>query len=120
MDRYPPEIDRFLPVKPVVFHILLALAESDAHGYGVIQRVRQQSDGKLRLANGPFYRHLRRLLDEGLVEEADSPPPGEGDDPRRGAFYRLTPVGRKVVQAEWHRMAELVATSRDLAVPRGS
>lgn len=108
----PSTVERFLPVKPVVFHILLALAQSDAHGYGIIQEVRRQSDGQIQLPTGALYRHLRRLLDDGLVDEAGPPPPG--DDPRRGVYYRLTPTGRAVIQAEWQRMADLLATTRKL------
>ncbi len=113
MDTTRSRVDTFLPVKPVIYHILLALAERDAHGYGVIQAVQRQSSGQIKLPTGAFYRHLRRLLDDGLVVEAGPAPPG--DDPRRGSYYRLTDTGRKVVQAEWRRMADLVAASRKLA-----
>lgn len=108
-----PEIDRFLPLKPVVFHILLALSEAPSHGYGVIQSVRRRSDGRIELQTGAFYRYLRRLLDDGLVEERPSPP---DDDPRRGAYYRVTAPGRALVRAEWQRMSALVAVTEELGV----
>jgi DNA-binding PadR family transcriptional regulator len=109
-----------LPLKPVVFHVLLALAEGDAHGYGVIQAVRAASAGRIRLETGSFYRHLRRLLDDGLVEESDERP--DNDDARRGAYYRLTPPGREVLAAESRRLAELVDATRAMGLipPRGA
>lgn len=103
-----------LPVKPVVFHILLALAAGPSHGYGVIQAVRRGSEGRVRLETGPFYRHLRKLLDGGLVEETDERP--EDDDPRRGAYYRLTDLGREVVGAEGRRLAGLVSATAELGL----
>ena len=105
-------IESQLPLKPVVFHILLALAEQSAHGYGVIRSVRKRSDGRIHLQTGAFYRHLKRLLDDGLVVEAGDAPPG--DDPRRGSYYRLTDLGLAVVQAERQRMARLVASTKSL------
>jgi len=109
-------VDRHLPLKPVVFHILLALAEHDAHGYGVIQAVRERSDGRIRLQTGPFYRHLKKLIDEGLVEESAARP--ADDDPRRGAYYRLTSYGRDVLGAEADRLASLVSVSEALGLRR--
>ena len=114
MSPNPSEaIDGHLPLKPVVLHILLALAEGDAHGYGVIQRVRERSDDAIRLETGPFYRHLRKLLDAGLVAESERPP--DADD-RRGAYYRLTDRGRHVVAAEVTRLAGVVTLGRELGV----
>lgn len=109
-----PSVDRHLPLKPVVFHILLALAERDLHGYGVIQAVRERSEGRIHLQTGPFYRHLGRLMDAGMVEESEFRPPE--DDPRRGAYYRLTPLGREVVAAEAKRLAALVSASEALGL----
>ena len=106
--------ERHLPLKPVVFHILLALAENELHGYGVIREVRERSEGRVHLQTGPFYRHLRRLLDDGLVAESGTRP--ADDDPRRGAYYRLTELGREVVAAEAERLATLVSVSRALGL----
>ena len=106
-----------LPLKPVVFHVLLALAERESHGYGVIQLVRERSEGRIRLETGPFYRHLRKLLDEGLVEESERRP--TEDDARRGAYYRLTRFGREVITAESRRLARLVSLSHDLGFDPG-
>ena len=103
-----------LPLKPVVFHILLALVEGDSHGYGVIQAVRQRSGGTIQLETGPFYRHLKKLLDQEMVEETRERP--EDDDARRGAYYRLTPFGRRVLAAESRRLKELVDATDSLGL----
>ncbi len=107
-------VDRHLPLKPVVFHILLALAQRDLHGYGAIQAVRGNSDGRIRLQTGPFYRHLRRLIDDGIVQETSSRP--ADDDPRRGAYYRLTSFGREVLAAETERLSLVLSASRALGL----
>jgi DNA-binding PadR family transcriptional regulator len=109
-----PTAESWLPLKPVVFHILLALAEQESHAYGVIQGVREQSEGRIRLETGPFYRHLRKLLDGGIVEESPKRPPD--DDVRRGAYYRLTRFGREVVKAEGRRLAGLVSLTKELGL----
>jgi DNA-binding PadR family transcriptional regulator len=108
------DAEAWLPLKPVVFHILLALAEGDSHGYGVIRSVRERSEGRIHLETGPFYRHLRKLLDDGLVAETDARP--EDDDPRRGAYYGLTAAGRSVLAAESTRLAGLVTATRRLGL----
>ena len=110
-------IEAHLPLKPAVFHILLALAEGDSHGYGVMKAVRARSDGLVNLTTGPFYRHLERLLNGGLVEESDARP--QDDDPRRGSYYRLTELGREVLAAEARRLAELVAATAELGLIAG-
>jgi DNA-binding PadR family transcriptional regulator len=95
------------PLKPAVFFILLALAEADRHGYGVMQAVRERSGGQVALRTGSFYRHLSRLIDVGLVAEAASRP--ADDDPRRSAYYRLTARGHRALAEERRRLARLVA-----------
>ena len=103
-----------LPLKPAVFEILLALAqEGSSHGYAILQRVAERSRGLVRLETGPLYRHLKRLLDGGLVEESDDRPDPEEDDPRR-RYYRLTPLGRSVTAAEARRLSSLVRTARQV------
>lgn len=114
--RIPP-VESHLPLKPVVFHILLALAERELHGYGVIQAVRQQSGGRIKLETGPFYRHLRKLIESGLVTESSARP--NDDDPRRGAYYCLTTRGREVVAAEGRRLAGLVSLTAELGLMSG-
>ena len=113
----PGLADRHLPLKPVVFHILLALAERDAHGYGVIQSVRTQTSGRIHLETGPFYRHLRKLMDRGWVEESADRP--LDDDLRRGAYYRLTHLGMEILRAESRRMAEVVSLTAEMGLVPG-
>jgi len=105
-------MDMFSTLKPAPLHILLALAERDLHGYGVMQAVRQDSGGRIPLQTGSFYRHLGKLIDEGLVLEA--PGPKSEDDPRRGTYYRLTARGRQVLAAEQARLSGLVAHMKKL------
>jgi PadR family transcriptional regulator PadR len=95
------------PLKPAVFYILLALADEPAYGYAVMQAVRAQSAGTVPLRTGSFYRHLSKLIDDGLVAEAAGRP--AGDDPRRGVYYRVTPRGLRVLARERARLAALVA-----------
>jgi len=95
-------------LKPAVFHILLALAEGDSHGYAIMQAVREQSGGRVPLQTGSFYRHLSQMIDRGLVAEA--PPPKHAEDPRRGTHYRITPRGRQALELERQHMAALVAS----------
>jgi DNA-binding PadR family transcriptional regulator len=105
-------MDMFAPLKPAAFHILLALAERDLHGYAAMQAVRELSGGQVPLQTGSFYRHLSRLIDEGFVLEA--PGPKTEVDPRRGTHYRLTARGRQVLAAEQARMSSLVAHMKKL------
>jgi DNA-binding PadR family transcriptional regulator len=114
ISRSKTPVEQWLPLKPVVFHVLLALAERESHAYGVIQAVRERSSGRIRLETGPFYRHLRKLLDGRLVAESKRRPPD--DDRRRGAYYRLTKLGREVVVAESQRLATLVSFTKELGV----
>ena len=107
------DISQYLPLKPAVSHILLALAERDAHGYAIMQSVRERSRGAIRLETGPLYRHLHRLFESELVEETDRHDRPEGEDPRRRT-YHLTKLGRRVLSAEAARLAELVEYSRSL------
>ena len=87
--------------------ILVALADGPVHGYAAIQAVRERSAGTVRVSTGSFYRRLSLLLQDGLVEEAAGP---RVDDPRRGAYYRISARGRQVLAHERDRLAALVAT----------
>jgi DNA-binding PadR family transcriptional regulator len=108
-------MDMSVDLKPAAFHILLALAEKDAHGYAVMQAVREQSAGRIPIQTGSFYRHLGTLIDDGLVMEAPAKARA-GDDPRRGAYYRLTARGRQVLAAEKQRLTDLVAAMSKIRV----
>jgi DNA-binding PadR family transcriptional regulator len=109
-----------LPLSSQVFHILVALASGDQHGYAIMQDVAQRTGGELRLAPGTLYGSVKRLLEQGLVVELrDSERPKDDDERRR--YYRLTAFGRKVVRAEAERMAGLLEQARafGLAPRRG-
>jgi DNA-binding PadR family transcriptional regulator len=101
------------PLKPAVFHILLALADHESHGYAIMQTVREQSAGRVPLQTGSFYRHLSKLIDQGLVTEAPTHRPAE--DPRRGTHYRLTPRGRQALERGRRYLADVMARLRGLS-----
>ena len=113
MPADPAEIAALLPVKSTVFLILLALAEEPRHGYGIMLDVRRRSGGTVNLGTSHLYRHLKRLLDDGLAEETRADGAGRGGDPRR-RYYRLTRLGRELVGAESARLESLVEQSRQL------
>ena len=107
MDR----VDDQVPLPPAVFHILMALAEDDKHGYAIIQAIGGRTDGRVRIGPATLYRSLQRMLEDGLVIELDDRPAPEEDDERR-RYYRITPLGRKTARAEARRLAELVRLAR--------
>lgn len=109
-----PDIQSFLPVKPVILQILLALHGAERHGYGIIQRVEAQSGGTISLPTGAFYRHLAWLLERGLLEESPDRPVDA--DPRRGAYYRLRPLGEEVLAAEGGRMRDVLSVIEETGV----
>ena len=96
-----------LPLTPAVFHILLALAGGEKHGYGIMQEIAALTDDKMRIGPGTLYGSIKRLLAGGLIEETDERPAPEMDDERR-RYYRLTAFGRLVVTAEAERLFHLV------------
>lgn len=106
-----PDPSTFLPLKTELSLILLALEGRPLHGYAIIKDVRERSEGGVELQTGALYRHLRRLLDDGLIAEVDRPAGEESDDERR-RYYRVTPLGRAVVDADLARMARLVEAAR--------
>lgn len=100
-----------LPLTPPVFHILVALADGERHGYGIMQDVAQQTGGSLQLGPGTLYGCLKRMLASGLVEESDERPDPELDDARR-RYYRITTLGKRTVRAEAERLAGAVTAAR--------
>ncbi len=100
-----------LPLTPAGFHILLALADGEKHGYAVMQEVAKRSQGKVRLGPGTLYGSIKRMLSEGLIVESDERPDPEMDDERR-CYYRLTEFGQRVAEAEAERLAGLVDAAR--------
>lgn len=101
----------FLPLTPRVYHVLLALAEAPLHGYGVILAVQELTQGVIVMRTGTLYILLRRLLDQRLIEECDDRP-GPDDDDERRRYYRLTELGRAVVEAESLRLQSVLAAAR--------
>lgn len=101
----------FLPLKPQWFHILLSLAGGEQHGYGIMQDVLDRTTGKVHLWPATLYGSIKRLIEAELIEESDERPAPELDDARR-RYYRLTDLGRRVLDAECERLQELVRTIR--------
>jgi DNA-binding PadR family transcriptional regulator len=108
MDKFRP--DSFLPLTPVAFEIMLALADGERHGYSILQEVETRSGGAVSLHAGTLYRALARLLESELLEELGSPDPKNDDERRR--YYRLTDFGRRVAIAEAERLEKMVAVVR--------
>lgn len=100
-----------LPLTPAVFHILLALADRERHGYAIMQEVTANSQGKLQMGPGTLYGSIKRMLEAGLIEESEDRPDPNLDDERR-RYYRLSEYGRKVLAAEVERMSQLVQVAR--------
>ena len=105
------EIDELLPLPPATFHILLAVAGEDRHGYAIIQDVAQRTGGELKLSAGTLYRSIQRMLEQGLLVETRERPAPEEDDERR-RYYRITPLGTAVAKAEARRLTQLVRMAR--------
>jgi DNA-binding PadR family transcriptional regulator len=102
------------PLPSAAFHILLALANEDLHGYGIMRQVEEQTSGAIRLGPGTLYGSIKTLLEEKLIEETES-----GDDSRR-RYYRLTSTGRKLATEEANRLAGLLRTARAKRVFKGA
>lgn len=101
----------FIPLKTQWFHIMLTLATGEQHGYGIMQEVLDRTAGKVRLWPATLYGSIKRLIEVGLIEESRQRPSPELDDARR-RYYRLTQLGRRVLDAECDRLQELVRTIR--------
>jgi DNA-binding PadR family transcriptional regulator len=97
----------FIPLKAQWFHIMLSLAGGEQHGYGIMQEVLTRTEGKVRLWPATLYGTIKRLIEAELIEESDLRPAPELDDARR-RYYRLTPLGKRVLSAECERLQELV------------
>ena len=116
MDR-KRRIGRLLPLKPAWFHILLALKESDAHGFAIRERAEARTSGKVRLWPATLYGAIRQLTDKGLIEALEGGE--EPDDDARRRYYRLTQLGREVLLAEADRLESLVRDARSVRVSAG-
>jgi DNA-binding PadR family transcriptional regulator len=111
MDMTETAFQRFIPLKTQWFHIMLSLACGEQHGYGIMQEVLDRTTGKVRLWPATLYGSIKRLVEAELIEESAERPAPELDDARR-RYYRLTPLGRRVLDAECERLQELVRTIR--------
>jgi DNA-binding PadR family transcriptional regulator len=100
-------IDELLPLTPTVFHILLALADQERHGYGIMQEVMAMTQNQVRMGPGTLYGSIKRMLKANLIEESDERPDPELDDERR-RYYRLTDLGQRVLAAEAQRLSTLM------------
>jgi DNA-binding PadR family transcriptional regulator len=112
------EAQSLLPLPPATFHILLALADEDRHGYAILQEVAARTEGEVKLSAGTLYRSIHRMLEDGLVVELRERPAPEDDDERR-RYYRITPFGAAVARAEARRLAGLVRQARAVGLVPG-
>lgn len=111
MANAPASSPRSQPLSPAVFHILLALASQERHGYGIMKQAEHDSGGHVNLGPGTLYGTIKRLLETRYIEEADERPDPELDDTRR-RYYRITPAGRQALGLELERLEQAVATAR--------
>jgi DNA-binding PadR family transcriptional regulator len=111
MEEVTHGTDAPLPLTPAVFHILLALAGGERHGYAIMREVASMTSGALKLGPGTLYRSIKSLLAAGLIEETEERPDPALDDERR-RYYRLTELGERVAQAEAARLERLVGVAR--------
>jgi len=102
------DVSGFLPLSAATLHILLALAGEDRHGYGIMQETARQSNGRYKLGPGTLYDNLQRLMENGLVKEAAG---SAESDPRR-RYYTLTPLGRRILEAEISRLEAIVVDAK--------
>ncbi len=107
----PEDIQSMLPLTPTVFHMLLALADGEKHGYAIMQAVEAETSGQMRIHIGSLYGSIKRMMDAGLIIETNERPDAELDDERR-RYYGLTAFGRRVLAAETARLAQALAIAK--------
>jgi DNA-binding PadR family transcriptional regulator len=103
------------PLTPAVYHILLALADGEKHGYVIMKEVEAQTGGRIKMGPGTLYGSIKRMLSAGLIETADERPDPDMDDERR-RYYRLTGLGQQAVRAESERLVQAVSVARQKRV----
>jgi DNA-binding PadR family transcriptional regulator len=108
-----------IPLTPAVFHILLALADRELHGYGIMKEVSAHTQGRTHMGPGTLYGSIKRMLAANLIQESDERPDPVLDDARR-RYYKLTGFGRQVLVAEVRRLADLVRVAHDKRLLRKS
>lgn len=102
--------DSLLPLPSATFHILMAVSTGDRHGYAIIQDIAELTGGSVRLSAGTLYRSIQRMLEQDLLVETGSASPDTDDERRR--YYRITPFGRRVAEAEAQRLSQMVRLAR--------
>jgi|SRR3569833_2809259 DNA-binding PadR family transcriptional regulator len=105
--RGKSQLESFLPLPLPIFHMLLALTEGERHGYALKRAILERTSGKLNLGSGALYGSINKMLESGFIEESDERPDPHLDDERR-RYYRITPLGRKVAEAEARRLRDLL------------
>lgn len=105
------DVNALLPLPPATFHILVALADDDRHGYAIMLDVAERTGGTLKLSAGTLYRSIQRMLEQGLISEVRHRPAREDDDERR-RYYRITTFGTAVARAEARRLADMLKLAR--------
>jgi DNA-binding PadR family transcriptional regulator len=110
------EVEGLLPLAPAFLHILIALGEGERHGYSIMQDVAERTEGKVRMSPGTLYGSIKRMLEEGLIEELTTGAAG-ADERRR--YYRITRFGRRVAGAEAERLSSLLSQARQSGLVPG-
>jgi DNA-binding PadR family transcriptional regulator len=111
MDSDNPAVETLLPLPPATFHILMAVADEERHGYAIIQEISARTNGALRMSAGTLYRSIQRMIEQDLIVEVHERPAPELDDERR-RYYRITRFGEAVARAETRRLQDLVRLAR--------
>jgi DNA-binding PadR family transcriptional regulator len=104
-------IESYLPLTPALFHVLLALADGEKHGYVISKEIARRTNNEVKLSTGTLYGIIKRLLDDAMIEESEERPDFSLDDQRR-RYYRLTKLGKAVAEAEAERMERVLALAR--------
>ena len=104
---------KLLPLTPLSFQILMALADGDRHGYGVIKEIEGRTEGFVRPATGTLYAAIQRLMDQDLIVESDWRPDDPDQDDERRRYYRLTEFGRRVAEAEARRLSRIIEVAHE-------
>src|SRR4029453_17217836 len=118
MNDSETRVEALLPLPQAAFHILMALAEEDRHGYAILQEVARRTGGDVSPGPGTLYRSIQRMLEQGLIVEVRERPAPEEDDERR-RYYRITAFGRQVARTEAERLARLVKMARAVGFAPG-
>jgi len=119
MNSESRKAEDMLPLTPAVLHILLALADGERHGYGIMQEVTRRAGGQVKMGPGTLYGSIKRMLADGWIEETGERPDSSLDDERR-RYYRLTGFGLRVMQAEVLRLRQIVLLAQSKQVIGGS